>query len=116
MNIDPALFFQALSDQTRLRCLASIQAAGELCVCELTQALVLAQPKISRHLGVLREIGVAADRRDGLWVYYRINPDLPAWARTVIEATVAGIADTEPYAGDRGNLAQAATRRERCSA
>ncbi|MFP4696420.1 ArsR family transcriptional regulator, partial [Thiohalospira sp.] len=39
-------FFRALSDGTRLRCLMLLQAEGELCVCELTYALELPQPRI----------------------------------------------------------------------
>ncbi|MFP4607173.1 MAG: ArsR/SmtB family transcription factor, partial [Thiohalospira sp.] len=34
-------FFRALGDETRLRCVALLQAEGELCVCELTHALDL---------------------------------------------------------------------------
>jgi ArsR family transcriptional regulator len=48
-------FFKMLADSTRLRCLLLMQAEGELCVCELTHALNLSQPKISRHLAHLRE-------------------------------------------------------------
>ena len=43
-------FFRMLANSTRLRCLMLMQAEGELCVCELTHALNLSQPKISRHL------------------------------------------------------------------
>ncbi|MGC8733368.1 MAG: ArsR/SmtB family transcription factor, partial [Halothiobacillaceae bacterium] len=50
MELESHTFFHALSDPTRLRCLAMLHAQGELCVCELTRALGLSQPKISRHL------------------------------------------------------------------
>ena len=39
-----------------------------LCVCELTHALVLPQPKISHHLGTLRKTELASDRKAGLWM------------------------------------------------
>ncbi|WP_219013294.1 ArsR family transcriptional regulator, partial [Shewanella algae] len=42
------IFFKALADETRLRSLLLILQQGELCVCELTEALALSQPKISR--------------------------------------------------------------------
>ena len=58
-------FFKMLADSTRLRCLLLMQAEGELCVCELTHALNLSQPKISRHLAHLREAGVLVARRNG---------------------------------------------------
>jgi ArsR family transcriptional regulator len=95
MNIPPDQFFKILADLTRLRVLTLLSREGELCVCELTHALGEIQPKISRHLALLREAGVALDRRQGQWIYYRINPDLPTWAREVITAAAEGI-DTQP--------------------
>ena len=110
MNIQADQFFKALSDLTRLRMLVLLSSEGELCVCELTHALGEIQPKISRHLGLLREAGVVLDRRQGQWIYYRLNPDLPDWARTVIEATTAGVRDVAPYANDQAVLADMPNR------
>ena len=93
-------FFKMLADSTRLRCLMLMQAEGELCVCELTHALKLSQPKISRHLGHLREAGVLVARRNGTWMYYCINPDLQAWALEVMQATLDGVRKTEPFVLD----------------
>jgi len=81
-----------------------MQAEGELCVCELTHALNLSQPKISRHLAHLREAGVLIARRDGTWMNYRINPDLQAWALEVMQATLAGVRNNEPFVSDRNML------------
>ena len=81
MKLPPDQFFKALSDLTRLRMLVLLNCEGELCVCELTHALGEIQPKVSRHLAQLREQGVVQDRRQGQWIYYRINSGLPAWAR-----------------------------------
>ncbi|WP_275099962.1 metalloregulator ArsR/SmtB family transcription factor [Sedimenticola hydrogenitrophicus] len=108
--MDPTQLFKALSDPTRLRCLSLLAESDELCVCELTQALDLPQPKISHHLGALRKAGLVLDRKEGLWIHYRINPGLPTWARDVIGTTAAGIRDQEPFAGDSATL-HAATRR-----
>ena len=83
----PVQFYKCLADETRLRCILLIQSEGELCVCELTEALQDIQPKISRHLAQLRRCELLLDRRQGQWVFYRINPDLPDWARGVISAT-----------------------------
>lgn len=68
--------FKALGDETRLRIVALL-SHGELCVCHLEEALRLSQPKVSRHLAILRSAGVAEHRRDGTWVYYRLirQPD-----------------------------------------
>ena len=62
----------------------------------LYETLDLPQPKVSRHLGVLRAAGLVATRREGLWIHYRIHPDLPEWARTVL---VAVAASTESMGG-----------------
>ena len=34
---------------------------------------------------LLREAGLAIDRREGKWIYYRLSPNMPAWAATVID-------------------------------
>lgn len=92
-TIDPLQFFKCLADETRLKSLFLISSEGELCVCELMEALQESQPKISRHLALLREHRIVLDRRQGQWIYYRLNPDLPMWANAVItEATQANLA------------------------
>ena len=106
MELESHQFFHALSDLTRLRCLALLHAHGELCVCDLTRALDQVQPKISRHLALLRDIGVVQARREGVWMHYHLSADLPAWAKTVLDvalpafsATPQGQADQLAWAG-----------------
>ena len=106
--------FKALSDRTRLRCLLLLYRHQELCVCDLTDALDLPQPRVSHHLGNLRQAGLVRDRRQGTWTYYRLHPDLPVWARTVIETTCEGISGEAPYAQDHDRLAAQASPSERC--
>ena len=106
MQSDPEIFFQMLADATRLRITALLQSHGELCVCELTHALSFSQPKISRHLGQLRESGLVQARRAGRWMYYRIHPDLPIWGRTVLRATFDGVSEQSPYKEDASSLQQ----------
>ena len=93
-------FFKMLADSTRLRCLLLMQAEGELCVCELTHALNMSQPKISRHLAHLREAGVLVARRNGTWINYRIDPDLQGWALQVMQTTLDGVRQAEPFVSD----------------
>lgn len=85
----PLSLYKCLSDETRLRCVMLIQQEGELCVCELMAALGDSQPKVSRHLAQLRKCGLLQDRRQGQWVFYRISPQLPAWAQQVLALTTA---------------------------
>lgn len=89
-------------------------AEKELCVCEFCYALGEAQPKISRHLGTLREHHVAQDRRAGQWVYYRLHPELPPWAIRMIQAIAQGLEGSEIHIGDRERLLTMPGRPERC--
>lgn len=110
MNITADQIFHALADPTRLRSLLLLQREGELCVCELTHALGVAQPKISRHLAQLREAGIVVDRRQGLWVHYRLHPELPAWVLEVLRSTVDGIAGETPFHDDHAALCEMPNR------
>lgn len=62
---------KALTDETRLRILALL-GQGELCVCDLIAVLQLPQSTVSRHLALLKSAGWVTDRRQGLWMYYRL--------------------------------------------
>jgi len=64
--------FKALSDETRLRIIKLLEH-GELCVCDIVASLDIIQPKISFHLGALKEAGLVMDRRVGKWIHYRLD-------------------------------------------
>lgn len=100
----PAHYFKCLSDETRLRCIALLMKQGELCVCELTEALKLSQPKISRHLALLRQSGLVLDSRRGQWVYYRINPDLPQWGLDILNTGVSAMLQNDCFESDYQRL------------
>ena len=104
MSILPNELTKALSDPTRLRIMIMLSESDELCVCELTYALQLDQPKISRHLAVLRNSKLVMDRREGQWIHYRIHPDLPRWAYEVVASLAAGAFRKSPYQSDRKRL------------
>jgi ArsR family transcriptional regulator len=91
--ITPTELFKCLADETRVRATLLIADHGELCVCELMCALDDSQPKISRHLAQLRSHGLLLDRRQGQWVYYRLNPDVPEWVREILRVTSKANAD-----------------------
>ena len=84
MSLTPLQLFKNLSDETRLGIVLLLKEMGELCVCDLCAALDQSQPKISRHLAMLRESGLLLDRKQGKWVHYRLSPHMPAWAAQVI--------------------------------
>ena len=104
MNISPLTLYPAIAHEIRLRCLLLLLEHDELCVCELTHAIGAAQPTISRHLAHLREVKLVSDRREGLWIHYRINPELPAWVANVLRETADGVKGVAPFADDLGAL------------
>src|SRR5210317_1449133 len=63
--------FRLLSDSTRLRLLLLLDRE-ELSVAELAAITQLAQPRVSTHLAKLKEAGLVSDRREGVFVYYRM--------------------------------------------
>jgi ArsR family transcriptional regulator len=76
-DADLARRFQALADEKRLRIL-DILRDGEHCVCDLTEALDVAQSLLSFHLKTLKDAGLVSDRRDGRWVHYSLIPQAVA--------------------------------------
>ena len=69
-----ALVFHSLSDPTRLQ-VVDLLRGGERCVCDLTEALEAGQSRLSFHLKALKDAGLVLDRREGRWVYYRLNTE-----------------------------------------
>jgi ArsR family transcriptional regulator len=67
---------KALGDPIRLQLVDVLRKhAGKVCVCELVPLFDLSQPTVSHHLKVLREAGIVASERQGLWAYYYVIPD-----------------------------------------
>lgn len=60
--------FSALADPTRLRILALLRAM-ELSIGELAQVLGQSQPRVSRHVKILADAGIAQRRKEGSWVF-----------------------------------------------
>jgi ArsR family transcriptional regulator len=67
--------FRLLGDDARLRILRLL-AAERLNVTELTGILGLAQSGVSRHLGMLKDAGLVAEQREGVYTWYRLAPAL----------------------------------------
>jgi ArsR family transcriptional regulator len=82
---DVVRIFKALADPTRLRTMLLLRRR-ELCVCEIMYILGIEQSRISHHMRVLREAGIAEDVREGRWIIYRI----PADARDLVRDLFAG--------------------------
>lgn len=95
--------FKALADATRLRIIRLLMA-GELCVCNIHDALNVPQAKASRHLAYLRRVGLVSTRRDGLWVYYRLSKSADPVVATVEDATTHVLGHVEALRKDAARL------------
>jgi ubiquinone/menaquinone biosynthesis C-methylase UbiE len=106
--------FRALADPTRLRILALLRSM-ELSVGELAQVLGQSQPRVSRHVKILCDAGLAERRKEGSWVFVVPGRDaliapvvaaLDQWGR--IEADHWAVADAARLAAVRADRAAAA--------
>ena len=65
--------FKALGEEVRLRIFSLLLLQGELCVCDLENALEMSQPRISQHLLKLKNAGLINDKKAGKWKHYYIS-------------------------------------------
>lgn len=74
LELAPAPQLKALAEPLRWR-IVELLAIQELCVCHLVEELGVAQPLVSHHLRVLRDVGLVESERYRYWTYYRLRPD-----------------------------------------
>lgn len=79
-----------LGNAGRRRLLMLLASLGELCVCELFQAVSLPQATVSRHLAMARQAGLVEARRQGVWMYYRLSRNLSPWITDILSALQGG--------------------------
>lgn len=110
--------FKALADPTRLR-IARLLATMELAVGELAQVLGQSQPRVSRHVGILCDAGLAERRREGSWVFLRgpggldeASPVIAALERVLAIAEQQDPALARACEDDRRKLAAIRAARE----
>lgn len=80
---DIVAFGKSIADPIRVRILNAL-AQGELCVCELVDALEVHQSTISTHLQTLRNAGVVATEKRQRWTIYSIDPGATEAIRAVL--------------------------------
>ena len=112
------LTFRALADPTRLR-IMRLLGSMELAVGEVAQVLGQSQPRVSRHIGILCDAGLAERRREGSWVFLRAGansgeapPLSRAVAELLVEAEAADAQFAEECRQDRRKLAEIREHRE----
>ena len=97
--------FKALADRTRLRILGLL-VNGEICVCHIHDSLGIPQPMASRHLAYLRNAGLVATRKDGLWVHYRLADLDDRVLESVLSAVAHAVGHAAVATRDRKRLAR----------
>ena len=103
---------EAAGEETRLRILCLLDEA-ELTVSELVAILGQSQPRVSRHLKLLVEAGLAARQREGAWAFFRLADDGGAFARDLVRR----LDPADPtLSNDRGRLEVAREARRKQAA
>ncbi|HET9428937.1 MAG TPA: metalloregulator ArsR/SmtB family transcription factor [Allosphingosinicella sp.] len=113
---DTPKIFAALADPTRLRILMLLRAM-ELSVGEIAQVLGQSQPRVSRHVKILIDAGLAERRKEGSWVFLSLGPKarleplfqlLDRWEGLdgARESTVADVARLAAVRADRAAAAE----------
>ena len=92
---DLEVALKAAGDPTRTRILKLLERGG-LCVCQVQAVLGLAPSTVSKHLAVLRNAGLVADRRDGKWIEYALVADGPNRYAKGVLAMLRGPLDQDP--------------------
>ncbi|MEW6220246.1 MAG: metalloregulator ArsR/SmtB family transcription factor [Thermodesulfobacteriota bacterium] len=101
---------KALSDGSRVK-IVKMLGRKELCVCELTALLGLAQPTVSKHLRVLEEAGLVTFRKEGSWINYRLARDgASGYAAAMVQHLDAWLEDDPEVCAMAGRLAEADRR------
>jgi ArsR family transcriptional regulator, arsenate/arsenite/antimonite-responsive transcriptional repressor len=94
----------ALSDETRIRILMMLDIA-ELCVCQITDALNLAPSTISKHLSILEDADLILRRKEGRWVFYRLNmPEFSTSVSDALRLVKGSIGQSENVTNDRKRI------------
>lgn len=74
--------FKILSDETRLKIIILL-AQKELCVCELSYILDIAQPNISKNLSKLKDLNLVTSERKEKFIFYKLNNENKILSRIV---------------------------------
>ena len=86
--------FKAFCDENRLHIL-SLLRGGEKCACKLLDELHIGQSTLSHHMKILCDSGVVVGRKEGKWVYYRIDPEGSAQAGALLTPLTTCTAEAE---------------------
>jgi len=78
--------YKGLADESRMKILFLLDELGEACVRDIQQVLKVPQPTVSRHLGLLKRMGVVDNHRRGKWNYYYVVKKQPEVVKQLIHS------------------------------
>ena len=78
--------YKGLADESRMKILFLLDELGEACVRDIQQVLKVPQPTVSRHLGLLKRMGVVDNHRRGKWNYYYVIKKQPEVVKQLIHS------------------------------
>ena len=110
-----ASIIKSLEEETRLRIMAMLLDAEELCVCDFMAVLQLPQSTVSRHLSLLKNAGWLSDRRAGVWIHYSLAKDLSPIHTTLVAALRAILIQNKSAGKDRERLSKLSRKTGRIS-
>ncbi len=110
-----ASIIKSLEEETRLRIMAMLLDAEELCVCDFMAVLQLPQSTISRHLSLLKNAGWLSDRRAGVWIHYSLAKDLSPIHTALVAALRAILIQNKSAGKDRERLSKLSKKTGRLS-
>ena len=106
--------FKALADKNRLRILKMLQQK-KMCVCELSAALGITQPSVSRHLSLMKDAGLVNDERNGPWIDYELCEENINRYAHVIQSHLIGWINDDPKVKEDLKKIRTLKREELCS-
>jgi ArsR family transcriptional regulator len=101
---DVLALFKALSDRNRLRVVAALMDYEELCVCQILELLQISGATASRHLSLLAQAGLLTSRKEGRWIFYRLQRGPPGH-QMLLEWLAQAIEGSADLQVDRRSLA-----------
>lgn len=85
--VELAAVFKALADPARVKIMAMLLNADEVCACDFSAGTGKSAATTSHHLKLLREAGLVSTERRGTWVWYRVVPERLAAVRDALSFT-----------------------------
>lgn len=97
------LMYQAFCHRLRLRILHLLDE-GEMCVGNIVEILQAPQPKVSRHLAVLKKAKLVTVRREGQWIHYALAPVQSTFHQKLLECAATCFHEVTEIRGDKERI------------